>query len=388
MLSKDPSFFSEDATAANDTVSRHRLYGATLRARHPGSSIRIVTYTSRCAARSRDLGDGVTVYASRSRHRLSYPLDVVGIVKSIVSNEWIPDVVTAQSPWEEGSIAFRVARAQGAAFIPQLHFDLFSPEWLKESPLNWWRKRTAIRLFRAADRVRVVSSPLRRGVAECAAIDERNIDVIPVGVHYRPTESSKDEARARLWPELGSAPIVLFVGHFYAPKNLALWLAVAERIANQSPSAHFVLAGEGDERDALQARTAALGLGRRVRFLGSVPYAELPLLYAAADVFMLTSHYEGLGRVVVEAMMSGLPVVSTLCGGPEDVITDGVNGFLRPKGDVQALAGAVTELLDNAALRERFGAAGRKMLGQAFSAEATAEKLAASWEKAALERRR
>ncbi len=99
--------------------------------------------------------------------------------------------------------------------------------------------------------------------------------------------------------------------------------------------------------------------------------AELADLYRHAMFFVLPSDEEGIGIVLLEAMASGLPVVSTCCGGPETAVLDGETGFLTPVGDAQALADAMQHLLDNPALRRRMGQAGRRIAEERFSLDVT-----------------
>jgi len=102
-------------------------------------------------------------------------------------------------------------------------------------------------------------------------------------------------------------------------------------------------------------------------FIGNVGYEKLPEVYAAADVFLLSSHYEGFGRVILEAYMAGVPVVSTACTGPEDIIDSGSTGFLVPPGDCPALTDAVLKLLQDDELREPFGKRGQEKVMKQFS---------------------
>jgi glycosyltransferase involved in cell wall biosynthesis len=123
--------------------------------------------------------------------------------------------------------------------------------------------------------------------------------------------------------------------------------------------AHLWIVGEGPQRAELERTIAARGLGDVVRLLGfqKNPYAYM----AAADVFVLSSLYEGFGNVIVEAMATGRPVVSTDGpSGPAEIITDGENGLLVPVSDAPALASAIRRVLTDPALAQRLGAAGRR----------------------------
>jgi GalNAc-alpha-(1->4)-GalNAc-alpha-(1->3)-diNAcBac-PP-undecaprenol alpha-1,4-N-acetyl-D-galactosaminyltransferase len=123
--------------------------------------------------------------------------------------------------------------------------------------------------------------------------------------------------------------------------------------------ARLVLIGEGPEEGMLRDLAARVGVSERVAFTGFLanPYPAL----AGASVFALPSRYEGFPNALVEAMSLGVPCVASRCPtGPEEIVTDGVDGILVPVEDPRALAAAVNRLLDDAALRDRLGRAARE----------------------------
>ncbi len=165
---------------------------------------------------------------------------------------------------------------------------------------------------------------------------------------------------------------ILAVGRFQDPrKNSRLLLEGYSRLCERVTSVpDLVLVGaavSAKEMRWLQLR----GLAARVHVVGNVPDAELPELYRRAGLFVLTSHEEGLGIVILEAMASGLPVVSTRCGGPETVVVDGETGFLTPVGDTETMVDALRRLVESPALRGRMGRAGRRVAEERFSLGAT-----------------
>ncbi len=114
---------------------------------------------------------------------------------------------------------------------------------------------------------------------------------------------------------------------------------------------------------------ASIGIGSRVRVLEHVSQDELARLYREASVCVLSSNEEGLGLVLLEAMSSGIPVVSTDCGGPRTAIVDGQTGFLTPVGDSESLAKALRFLIETPAIACEMGKAGRRRVRQHFSLE-------------------
>ena len=159
-----------------------------------------------------------------------------------------------------------------------------------------------------------------------------------------------------------------YVGRIMPEKDLDTWLRAAAVVARQYPEAQFVLVGEG--RDAstlsqLQRLATDLGIAERVYFPGY--RAQLLPVYAAFDLFVLTSRREGLPNSVLEAMAMGLPVVTTDVAGTKELVLHEQTGFVLPQGDVAGLAQAMTTLAGNAQLRQAMGLAGRKRVEQEFS---------------------
>lgn len=166
---------------------------------------------------------------------------------------------------------------------------------------------------------------------------------------------------------------LLSVGRFAdARKNPALLLKAYASLLERRPDApELWLAGEPPPVEGQQL-LGELGLSGRVRLLGVRPGDELATLYRGARAFVLSSDEEGLAIVVLEAMASGLPVVSTSCGGPDALVAEGVTGHLTPVGDAQALAAALERLLANPELAAEMGRRARRRVEQGFSIEATA----------------
>jgi glycosyltransferase involved in cell wall biosynthesis len=140
---------------------------------------------------------------------------------------------------------------------------------------------------------------------------------------------------------------LLFTARINDPrKNVALLLRAFAIVRRRFPNLKLVLAGD-EPGEALLGLAQELGLGKSVVFAGLVEPGseELLRLYQGAQLFVLPSTQEGLGIVVLEAMACGTPVVSTRCGGPEGIVSDGQTGRLVPNRDVEAFAGAVIDLL-------------------------------------------
>lgn len=381
VLGKDETLFKGGAAVQGDTRRRHIRYAEIMRdTLGPESEIRIVTLTTRSSGfRRDDPAPGLRLYGTCSLHRATYLADCMLTVRKILKSGWKPTAITTQTPWEEGSFGALLARRLGVRFLPQLHFDLFSPAWRSEKLLNHWRGRVGERVLRSATRVRAVSEPLRDKLTTRLGIEQSRIDIIPVGVNFEPSRLSVDAAKAALDPRLVGRPVVLFVGRLTAQKNLRLWLDVAGDTLAQLPDTVFAIVGSGEQESELREVIRSRGQEGSILILGPRGHEQLPDVYRAADVFLLSSNYEGFGRVVLEAGFAGVPSVATRCSGPEDIIEDGTSGMLVDKSDRQGLVDATLGLLQDPAKRDRFGDAALASAHAKFGLDALAAKLIAHW---------
>ena len=153
------------------------------------------------------------------------------------------------------------------------------------------------------------------------------------------------------------ASVVTTVGRLTEIKQQHVFLSVAQRLAHEHRSMFFLLVGDGTLRPQLEEQARLLGIADRVRFLGW--RADLDRIYAATDVFLLTSANEGTPVALIEAMASGVAGVSTDVGGVGDVISSESVGLLAPAGNVEGLARAVATLLADTSRRAAMGEAGR-----------------------------
>lgn len=185
---------------------------------------------------------------------------------------------------------------------------------------------------------------------------------------------SKEEARRALSLPSQKCVIVTTVARLVPQKGHVFLLEAAKEVVSKFKDVRFLLVGDGGLRAQLEHRVSTLGLAEHVCFLGQ--RTDVPQILAASDIFVLPSLWEGLGLVLVEAGLAGLPVVATRVDGIVEVVEDGRSGFLVPPGDVRALAEAVQTLVEDALLRERMGMEGRAIALQRFSMERIASQVA------------
>jgi glycosyltransferase involved in cell wall biosynthesis len=190
--------------------------------------------------------------------------------------------------------------------------------------------------------------------------------LVPLGFDLAPFAAIGREARAQARLELniaGDAEVITTVGRLTAIKDQSRLLAVAREVAGQRPRLVLLIVGDGELRGGLEAEAAAHGLGGHVRFLGW--RRDLPTIYAATDVFALTSRNEGTPVALIEAMASGVPGVSTDVGGVATVIDNESMGIRVPLGDDAGFVAGIVRLLDSAD-RDEMGARARAHVLERF----------------------
>lgn len=151
--------------------------------------------------------------------------------------------------------------------------------------------------------------------------------------------------------------VVIWAGRLVPVKNLPLLLEAARLLQPQALNIRYIIAGDGEDAEKIRNLRDSYNI-RNIEFLGF--RNDLPAIFAEGDVFILTSLNEGFGRILVEAMATGLALIATNVGGVPEIIQDGINGILIPSRDKQQLAGAIRKIYRNPKLRHQMGLRNRK----------------------------
>lgn len=149
--------------------------------------------------------------------------------------------------------------------------------------------------------------------------------------------------------------VAVYVARFQAFKNHEMLVRAFARFAREFPNPRLVLAGGGPLQAGIRTRCRELGVSDRVLFLGEVGFRDLPGVYAASDLFAISSDYESFCFAALEAMATGLPVVTTDGGWVRNLVQRGRGGLVTPVGDEAAFAGAMLELARDPARRAEMG---------------------------------
>ena len=226
-------------------------------------------------------------------------------------------------------------------------------------------------LARASDRIIAISPAIERELRDGFGIGRADqYRVVPLGFDLSAFAAVDDASRARARQDLSidaDAEVVSTVGRLTAIKQHRLFLDTVARAARSRPRIVALIAGDGELRAELESYAAQLGIANRVRFLGW--RRDLPTIYGATDVFLLTSRNEGTPVALIEAMATGVTGVSTDVGGVKDVINSDAVGGRVPDNDAEALAAAVVRYLADPGLRRMSGQRARSAVLHRYSLE-------------------
>jgi glycosyltransferase involved in cell wall biosynthesis len=268
---------------------------------------------------------------------------------------------------------FSVLTAARAARIgARVVFNQQTPvsAFLTDADYPWrrpWHRRAFALLARAgyglADRIVATSAGVAEDLVSRFGVGRDRIRVVHNPVDLDAIEAASAEPLDRTHDWLWSHPVIVAAGRLADAKNYPLLVDAFALLRARMPAKLFIL-GEGDREAALHEQVARLGLTGAVVFCG---FQRNPWKYIArADVFALSSRYEGFGNVLVEAMACGVPVVATSSPGTREIVTHGLDGLLVDVHEPAALAAALERLLSEDALRRRMSGDARRR-AQAFA---------------------
>lgn len=256
-----------------------------------------------------------------------------------------------------GSIAARLARVPVVLCSKRGCHEQRGAELFGAKLSNW-----------LADCVTTNASAVREFVHENEGCPREKMVVIPSGVDtdcFRPQDAAEAKRRLGLDPE---RPVVGSVTRMRVRKGIEEFLRAMIRVRERHPEAQAVIVGEVELDSDLRGLVAAAGLEPHLRLLGR--RNDMPAVYPAFDLFVLSSHDEGMSNAILEAMAAERPVVATDVGGTGEVVRHGESGLLVAPRDPAPLAAAIAELLDAPDRWMPMGKRGRQIVEERFSARA------------------
>jgi len=234
---------------------------------------------------------------------------------------------------------------------------------------NWFLRIFEEKMLARAKKIIAVSHFTKWELTSYYKIPESKIRVIHNGVDVNKFKPVVDKRKVK--EELGFNPddlAIVSVGRLYARKGLFTLIESMSTVIKRFPSAKFIISGKGqsDEMHKLIAHADKLGVKNNIIFTGYYPDKKLPKLYQAADVFAFSTFYEHHPFAVLEALATGLPVVTTTVGGIPETIESGKNGFLVEPFNPRQFSEKILYLLEHPAFAKEMGALARKTIVEQY----------------------
>jgi glycosyltransferase involved in cell wall biosynthesis len=333
-----------------------QLLSAALGLRDRGHEVRIVSLTPLGEMGARARAAGLRTDSLEMRRGIPDPRGLARLVRLV--RDWRPTVL--HSHMLHANLMARAVRlfAPVPAVVSTIH-NIYEGGRLR---MLGYRLTNGL-----VDHMTIISQAAADRFIRERIVPSALLEVVPNGVdteRYRGVPAGTRE-RLRASLGLGSEFAWLAVGRFEAAKDYPTMLRAFDRVRARRPDAVLLLVGRGSLQAETQALAASLGLEERVRFVGT--REDIPEFMTVADGYVMSSAWEGMPMVLLEAAAAGLPIVATRVGGNQEVVQDGASGFLVPPADDQALATAMLRLMERPeAERRAMGARGHDHVRQHY----------------------
>lgn len=303
MISTDKNIFDENSEARQRMIEYGGLAG----------ELHIIVFTKR-SFQPQNFGN-IFLHPTNSRNKLLYIFDAVEIGKKILvaGGHWL---VTSQDPFETGLTGWWLAKKFNLPLQVQVHTDFLSPYFVQHSVLHRFKTMMAKFLIKRASCVRVVSERIRASLLQATNYKlQAKTVVLPIFVDIEKIKNAPIKADLReKYPQFDF--IILMASRLTKEKNIELAIDAMAEVAKKYPKTGLIIVGDGPEKTNLK-------ISENVKTENWVD--DLPSYYKTADLFLLTSNYEGYGRTLIEAAAAGCKIISS------DV---GVVGEILPKENI------------------------------------------------------
>ena len=376
MISIDRTLLGTDYSG--DFLERHQKYA------QGAGQLDIIVFTKKPWSfdgvkrfRKKEFGKNLRVYPTNSKTKINYIFDAFEIAKNIYWPDKY-DLIVCQDPFLTGLAGWFVKKRFKVPLLVHFHGDFWDNKyWLFEKGrwwFNWFFLILSKFIVKGSNGIRVVSSGIKDKLIK-AGVPEKKIRIIPTPVNVSKFEKYDDKKVRKLRSKNRDHKTIINVGRKDPSKDYKTLYKTIElvyedykKLAFWQIGANISLTGKikGDNNLILNS-------------VKKVKQKDLINYYHASDVYVSSSVSESFGKVLVEAMVSGLPVVATATTGSQEVIEDGINGFLVPIGDNEALAKKVLYLLNNPDKAEEIAQAGKEMVRERFNQEKIIGKIIKFW---------
>ncbi len=369
ILSLDESLFNTHGEG--DTLERFKAY------RKHTTSLKVIVSTQK---KYKPLSiAGIDIFGVSGRNKLFSYLKMLFMTKELCKEKI--DIIVANDPIL-GFISL-LARSNSTPKIQISVFDLqlLDPNWIALKLHHYILKIIGIWALKNADSIRTDNSGDRNDLVDKLFIDPNIITTIPISPS---SQSQQMFISAKKNPSLkqslvGNGSMVLAVGGLLPKKNHLGLIDAMEEVVNTYPNLKLIIVGKGPLQENINNKISHLRLENHIKLVGSVAYNQLPSYYATTDLFVLPSLHEGFPRVIMEAALTGVPIVSTDVHGVTDLLIDGKSARIVKKADSISLASGILELLKNEKKAKHFANTAKKSAIKKLNFDKNVNHLMKSW---------
>jgi len=296
------------------------------------------------------------------------------------------DLVMTQDPFDTGHIGWLIKKRYKIPWQCQIHTDFLSPYFRQESLLNKIRVMLAKFLLPRADGIRVVSQRIKNSLRAKNYKLKTDPVVLPIfvdiaGIRNAPMKTNLKQK----YPQFDF--LILMASRLSPEKNIGLAIEAMAEIIKKYPRTGLIIIGSGPQEKNLKFKIVrldeAMAKWENLKLRDNVvlePWSDdLASCYKTADLFLLTSNYEGWGMSVVEAMACSCPVIMTDVGCAGELIKNGESGLVIPSGDKKALIAAISRLRENENFRKQIIIAGDQAVNLLPNKEGYLREYQRSW---------
>ncbi len=310
--------------------------------------LHLIVFTKKTFQKKQELkiSEKVFLHPTASVSRFFYVFDAIRIGSEIVKKyrlERKDSLITCQDPFEAGFVGWMIAKNFNLKLHLQVHTDFLSPYFVKDSFLNTLRVLLAKFVLKKASGIRVVSEKIKSSIEKELTIQQSKIEVLPIYVDAEMIQNHIPQTDLhKKYPQFEKT--VLMMSRLEQEKNIPLSLGVFAEVVKKFPKTGLIIVGSGSKLTSLVESVLKNNLKQNVVFES---WSADPLSYLkTADLFLLTSDYEGYGLTLVEAALSNCPIISTDVGIASQLSLLGKCSVF-PVGDAKSLQEKVEEFLQN-----------------------------------------
>jgi len=371
MISTDRTLLGE-LVGDGDVVDRHRHYGQLV------DKLDIIIFT-RSGYQTKKLADNVFCYPTNSPSKISYCLNAKRIARELFAENYY-DLIVCQDPFLTGVAGYFIKKKFGSKLLIHFHGDFWDNNyWLKQSIFNYPLLLISQFTVKHADALRVVSSGIKRKLI-ASGIPAVKIKTIPTPVNLDKFQNHDNQTVLSIKAEFVGKKIIFWLGRMAKEKNLGFLLRSFAQIIKEYPEAVLLLGGLGKELPAVQKQIVQLNLGQNVKLLGRIVYQNAANYFYAADIFVLPSLHESLGKVLLEAAAAARPAVASATTGAKEIIINKRTGFLVGINNQKQFVAKVLSLLANDQLAHKMGNAAFEHVTKNFNYQDTLKQIISYWQ--------